>query len=173
VSALLGNLAVDHYVCLTMDAVGIINDMVGGVPLTIPEDLTAIDPSFTAGAQVVLQADEALAYVRQRSVLQDSSNAARMKRQEQYLEALFSTVLAYMESNESFSATAVSELSAHMRSNYDVGALEKTIDRLAEYERGGFYSIKGSYKVGEHMEFYPDEHELTRLLIELFYEKEQ
>ena len=172
VSALLGNLTVNHYVCLTMDAVGIVNDMVGGVALTIPEDLTAIDPSFTEGAQIVLQAEQALAYVRQRSVLEDSSNEARMRRQEQYLEALFERVLELMGESDSFAIEALSGLSEHMRSNYDIGTLERTAERLTSYEHGGFYSLKGTYTVGEHMEFYPDEDELTRLLIELFYEKE-
>ena len=35
---------IDHYMTLTMDAVGILNDLAGGVTLEVLDDMTELDP---------------------------------------------------------------------------------------------------------------------------------
>ena len=89
VSNLLGGVKIDHYMTLTMDAVGKINDLVGGVTLTIPEDYTSIDPSFKKGATVTLKGEQAEKYVRYRDITETGSNEGRMERQTQFIQALF------------------------------------------------------------------------------------
>ncbi len=170
VSGLLGGVHIDHYVCLTMDAVGVLNDLVGGVTLTIEQDLTAIDPSFVKGQSITLYADQALRFVRHRSELADSSNASRMERQQQYLSALYPQVLSYIEQNESFPSEAISALSAYTTTDFSVSELERMIDTLSAYEQGQTLGIEGTYSVGEHVEFYADEQNIKSLLIRLFYE---
>lgn len=170
VSGLLGGVHIDHYVCLTMDAVGVLNDLVGGVTLTIEQDLTAIDPSFVKGQSITLHADQALRFVRHRSELADSSNASRMERQQQYLSALYPQVLSYIEQNESFPSEAISALSAYTTTDFSVSELERMIDTLSAYEQGQTLGIEGTYSVGEHVEFYADEQNIKSLLIRLFYE---
>ena len=44
VSELLFDLPIDGYVSLNIDAISTMNDAVGGVEITIPEDYTVIDP---------------------------------------------------------------------------------------------------------------------------------
>ena len=168
VSGLLGGLEIDHYVCLTMDAVAVLNDLVGGVTLTVEEDLTPIHPSFVKGQTITLNSDQALLYVRHRSELEDSSNASRMKRQAQYMQALYPAVLDYISENEEFLTDVVSDLADYTTSDCSVNELEKTLDILTSYERGLVYSLDGDYSVGEYVEFYPDEDYLKQLVVELF-----
>ena len=59
-------MTIDHYVALSMDAVPVINDAVGGVAVRCMDDLTAYDPSLTEGAEITLMGDQALYYVRAR-----------------------------------------------------------------------------------------------------------
>ena len=170
VSGLLNGLSVDHYGCFSMDAVAVLNDLVGGVTLTVEEDLTAIHPSFVKGQTITLASEQALLYVRHRSELQDSSNASRMRRQEQYMQALYASVLDYIEENDSFPTEVVASLSNYTTSDCSVNDLEKMIDILTTYERGSVYHLDGNYSVGEYVEFYPNEDELKQLIVELFYE---
>lgn len=74
--------AVNGYVALNMNAVAMINDAVGGVTVTVPEDMTQVDPSFAEGAAVTLTGDQALKFTRYRDTEKDFSNNSRMERQE-------------------------------------------------------------------------------------------
>ncbi|MCD7783979.1 MAG: LCP family protein [Oscillospiraceae bacterium] len=85
VSQLLYDVDIDHYITVTMDAVAIINDAVGGVTVTA---LDTINDDIIEGETVTLMGENALLYVRTRMGLEDSSNLHRMERQEQYLKAL-------------------------------------------------------------------------------------
>lgn len=49
VSNLFYGMPINGYVALNMNAVGMINDAVGGVTVTVPEDMTQVDPSFAEG----------------------------------------------------------------------------------------------------------------------------
>ncbi|MBE6758440.1 MAG: hypothetical protein E7552_07870, partial [Ruminococcaceae bacterium] len=74
VSKLLMGVNIDHYVSVTMDAVPVYNDFVGGVTLEILDDFTAADPAMTKGATLTLTGEQALRYVRSRQGLDDPSN---------------------------------------------------------------------------------------------------
>ena len=52
VSALLFDAPIDHYIQIPMSAIGVLNDLVGGVTVTIEEDLPGIDAALTEGATV-------------------------------------------------------------------------------------------------------------------------
>lgn len=73
---------------MTMGAVPYINDLVGGVPVTVLDDFSGIDDSLVEGETITLKGEQALHYVRIRGGLEDSSNLNRMKRQQQYLESM-------------------------------------------------------------------------------------
>ncbi|MCD8068331.1 MAG: LCP family protein [Lachnospiraceae bacterium] len=54
VSNLLYGVDIDHYLAMTMDAVALINDAIGGVTVTVPYDMTSIDSSFIEGEDSTL-----------------------------------------------------------------------------------------------------------------------
>ncbi|MCD8331087.1 MAG: LCP family protein, partial [Oscillospiraceae bacterium] len=64
VSGLLYGVEIDHYMSMTMDAVAVVNDLAGGVTLTVLSDMTSVDPDWTQGAQITLMGEQALLYVR-------------------------------------------------------------------------------------------------------------
>ena len=91
VSRFLGSIPIDGYVTLAMGALPVLNDTVGGVTITIPEDLTYTDPAFTKGAEVKLTGAQAERFIRVRMGLENDSNQQRMRRQQIYLAALKKT----------------------------------------------------------------------------------
>ena len=100
VSNLLYGVSIDHYLSLTMDAVPIINDAVGGVTVTVLDDMTSADPALEKGAEVTLQGKQALTYVRTRRGLDDSTNLHRMERQRQYMGELYKGLINKLRAYE-------------------------------------------------------------------------
>ena len=161
---------VDHFLAFTMDAVEQINDLVGGVTVTIEDDMTAVSPDWTEGATITLNGEDALSYVRTRSSLADSSNLTRMERQRQYVTALKSALAAKVETDEDFMTSALNDVSPYLTTDYTVNQLSRLYDRVKNYTDGGIQYVEGEAVQGEeYMEFYPDETALRQQVLQLFY----
>lgn len=170
VSKLLMDMKVNHYVSVTMDAVKIINDYVGGVEVKVLNDFTDIDDSFVKGKKITLKGDQALKYVRARQGLDDSSNVARMKRQRQYIEALYEKFLMLYEKDKDVSLATLKEISGYMVSDRSITQMQELADKFIEYEFDGIRVIEGDNLKGEkYMEFYPYESSVKEIVFDLFY----
>ena len=170
VSSLLNDIYIDRYVSVTMDAVPVITDLVGGVEVHIEDDFTGVDDSLVMGETITLSGDQALNYVRSRYGLEDSSNSARMVRQQEYLSALFEVFNEKAKNDSDFILDASVQLSDYIVSNYSVNQLENLVENLSEYEFTEVHTIDGESRVGEKfMEFYADEDSVTELVLDLFY----
>ncbi len=167
VSELLYGVKVDHYISLTMDAVALFNDMVGGVEVTVLDDFTGIDDTLIQGQTVTLKGEQALTYVRSRQGVGDGTNVSRMERQRQYIEALIKQTRRYMEQDESFSLNTATELAQYMVTDRSVNQLQNLMDKMAGYRWDGIRTIEGKSEIGKNfMEFYPDEQSLKQQVIE-------
>ncbi|MDO4419410.1 MAG: LCP family protein [Ruminococcus sp.] len=152
----------------TVDAVsGVLNDI--NIE-RINDDFSDIDDTLVMGETVTLNSTNVLNFVRTRQGLEDSSNTARMTRQQDYLTSLFKAFNEKAEEDESFIVDSALKLSDYIVSNYTVNQLENLIENLSTYEFKEIYSIDGESKAGEKfMEFYADQNDVNRLLLDLFY----
>lgn len=171
VSDVLNNVNIDRYISITMDAVPVVTDLVGGVVVEVKDDFSGVDDTLVMGETVTLQGEHALNFVRTRQGLEDSSNSTRMIRQQDYLVSLSEAFNKKMESDENFIVNASLELSDYIVSNYTVHQLENLVENLNGYEFEEIYDIDGESVVGEkYMEFYADKDSVTKLVTKLFYE---
>ena len=171
VSEFLYGIDVKHYIALTMDAVAVLNDAVGGVTVTLEDDFSFLDPEMTAGKTVTLKGNEALAYVRARGEMEDSSNLARMKRQQTYLYALYGALQSKAGTDSEFLLETIVKISEHMVSDCTVEQLNDIAELTKNSEFLGIENTPGEAMKGERfMEFYADDNALSELVIELFYE---
>lgn len=169
VEALLEGVQVDHYFALTMDAVGASNDVVGGVELTVLDDFTGIDDTLVKGQTVKLTAEQALRYVRTRYGMEDSSNSARMARQQQYINTWYDQVAQKLEEDESFLLELVDTMDDHVVYDSSDLKLQKFAEEYKNYEFLGVRELKGQSQVGEEfVEFYIDKDAALKTVIELF-----
>lgn len=172
VSNFLYGTKIDHYLSVTMDAVPLVNDAVGGVTLVVEEDFSAVDPSLKQGEEIILKGNQALTYVRGRKDVADNSNINRMERQKQYLAALYEQMQKKLEEDSNFMLKLLTDLSPYMVSDYSISQVSGQLDSGLEYELGQFHSIAGeSVKGVEFMEFYADDEALKEQLVELLYEE--
>ena len=170
VSELLNGIAIERYISVTMDAVPVITDLVGGVEVEIKDDFSGVDDSLVMGETVTLNGEQSLTFVRSRYGLEDSSNSTRMLRQQEYLSSLFEVFSEKAKADEQFILNASMELSDFIVSNYSVTQIENLVSTLCDYEFEQVYSLEGEYKTGEEfLEFYPSDENIQRLLIELLY----
>lgn len=171
VSDMLMGIQIDHYVSVTMDAVSVYNDFVGGVEVTVLDDFSGIDDTLVKDETVTLFGEHALNYVRTRYGLDDSSNSARMVRQRQYLEALYKKTLVCMENDDSFVINAGIKLAEYIVSDYTGNGLQELAERVSDYRFTEICEVDGRNIRGEkHMEFYPSEKSIKETVVKIFFE---
>lgn len=170
VSDFLYGIKIDHYVAMTMGAVPYINDLVGGVPVTVLDDFSGIDDSLVEGETITLKGEQALHYVRIRGGLEDSSNLNRMKRQQQYLESMAEQI-GKLDEDFSVSPQQISTISKYIISDCSIDTLSRMAEQFVDYPLQEMQDIQGEAIVGEeYMEFYADEAALQEQILDLFYE---
>ena len=170
VSNLLYGVKIDHYVSMTMDAVQLLNDRVGGVTVYVEDDFSAIDPTIVQGRDVTLRGEHALTFVRARMGMDEPTNLARMERQRVYLKALRQKALTCISHDESFALDTLLELSENMASDCSIEALAVYFDAVSRNGEPEVLTLDGEAKVGEqYMEYYVDEETLQAAIIDMFY----
>lgn len=170
VEFLLHDIDVNHYLSLTMDAVPAMNDLVGGVEVTVLDDFTGIDDTLIKGEKVTLMGEQALRYVRTRYGLEDSTNSTRMARQQQYINALYDKSISCIEVDEEFIIKLVDTMDDYVVYDSSDQKMQKFAEKFAEYEFLEIRELEGESKLGdEFIEFYPDEDSIWEIIIDLFY----
>lgn len=172
VSELLNGVKVNHYLSITMDAVPILNDLLGGVEVTVLDDFSGIDDTLIKGATVTLHGDHALTYVRERYGLEDSSNSTRMVRQRQYMTAVYDKAMLEIENDDNFVIEASSKLADYIVSDRSVNQLQEIAKKLSQYKFTEIETLEGESVVKDGlMEFRPDADSIDKIVFELFYKK--
>lgn len=170
VEVLLHGVKVDHYLSVTMDSVAAMNDLVGGVEITVLDDFTGIDDTLIKGEQVTLRGEQALRYVRTRYGLEDSTNSTRMARQQQYINALYDQTMSCIEADDTFIIKLVDTMDDFVAYDSSDQKMQTYVEKFSAYEFLGIREIEGESKLGEEfIEFYPDEDSVWELVIDLFY----
>ena len=166
---LLYGVDINHYITVTMDAVPVLNDWAGGVTLEVLDDFSGVDGSLVRGQLLRLDGKQALAYVRSRKELDDTSNLRRMERQRQYASEWVKAALTRMTDEQSV-IDLVMQLDDYYTSNCTVEELTEYARSLSSNPSLPVYEIEGKAVQGDaFMEFYVDETALQQLVLNLFY----
>lgn len=173
VSRLLYGLPIHGYAAINMAAIPKLNDAVGGVTVTVPEDLTWINRGWTQGAEVTLKGQDAYDYVHYRDINAFESARGRLARQKAYLTEFINNAREAVKKDITFPLALYGELSRYMVTDVTVDELAYLASEVLEYHLEGdaIHTLEGTTRMGEkHEEFYPDEEALKGLMIELFYQ---
>lgn len=158
VSSLLYDVPINHYIQIPMVAIPQLNDLVGGVPVTIAEDMTKVDPAFIQGKTVTLTGTQAEKYVRARMALADDTNTSRMRRQRDYIESFVNCAHDASNSDSTFALKAIDRLGGYLQSNMTDTQLSVLLEDLGKMEVGPIHHADGNLTMGKtHYEFYVDD----------------
>lgn len=169
VEKLLCGFQIDHYMAMNMDGIALINDAVGGVPVTVTEDFSQVDPTIPMG-ETVLMGEQAISYVRLRKDVGDQMNVSRMDRQKQYVDSFLSALRAKLETDNTLAVELFEELEPYMVTDCSTTVLTSALERYGDYRVKEIVSPVGENRKGEtYMEFYADEAALDELILRMFY----
>lgn len=172
VSNLLQNIPIDGYIALDMSAITILNDTLGGVTVTLEDDLSSLDPAMTKGTTLTLQGKQAEYFARSRMSIGDGTNSSRMRRQREFIRSAEELLAEKINSDTSFVGTIFDALDGHMTTNVERGWLINKAYVCAEYERTDTQTLVGTHSIGEDgfMEFHVDTDALKDLVATNFFE---
>ena len=155
VSDLLFGLPITHYFRFTMDAVPVLNDLVGGVTVRLTESIPALGPAYVRGASITLKGSAALKFVRYRDLSQVDSNLLRMENHRIYLEAFEEAARAALEENEDFAVNAFKTVQPFLCTDLSVENISDITEYMRTYELKPTVTPDGEYVMGEmYAEYY-------------------
>lgn len=174
VSHLLGDQTIDGYAMVNMGAIQVVNDMVGGVTVTIEDDFSDVDPSMKKGETVTLMGEQAEKYVRSRKEISDGSNQNRMSRQSTYEEAFKPAFRNKCAENSKFPLEVYHAMEDYMTTNISAKKFCRLAILMSDENQDEKVAISGTYGLDEDewQTFTPNEDSLQEAILELFYQKQ-
>ena len=169
VSDFLYNAHIDYYVTMHMDAISILNDLVGGVQVNVTDDFSQIDPTITKG-EMKLTGKQALTYVRTRQGLGDQLNVTRMDRQREYMLGFMTALKKSVSDSATFALEAYEKVKDYAMTDCSSSAITALVNRLVGYELGDVVKLEGENKAGEkYMEYHVDKEALDKVILKYLY----
>lgn len=174
VEKLFYNLPIHGYAAINMSAIATINDAVGGVDVTVLEDLTKADKLLVKDSQVHLMGQSAFWYVKYRDTSEFGSADMRLARQKQYLNAFVGAAKQAAKKDITVAAELYQAISAQMVTDITLNEAAYLAPILVDYsfDEKGFFMLEGQTVMGEQFEeFYVDEDALYEMILDVFYEE--
>lgn len=175
ISSLLHGIPIHGAGAFEMQGVVPLNEAVGGVTISVIEDLTEAkggNAILKEGATIHLEGELALSYVRARHHNLSNSNTMRMARQKQYVYAFFEKVKNKTRENLTFPLTLYEIATDYVLTTItadQISYLSTAVLGLS-FNDDDIFSIPGqTIKPGYYEEFIIDEEELVELIVKIFY----
>lgn len=177
VSDLFYGLPIHGYCALSMNSIADLNDAVGGVTVTVPEELVELKPKlFTAGEVVTLRGELAYHFVHDRAYKSAdfASNNKRIARQKTYAVAFVNQLKQGMKEDMTLPVKLYQTAEKQMVTSI---SLDQAVYLCTEYMNCSFdmeniYTIDGEVTMGEkYAEFNVDDDALYQLILDIFYEE--
>ena len=169
---LLYNAPIDHYLAFTMDAIPLLNDLVGGVTLTLPEDIPDLGKEYVKGAEITLRGSETLRFIRYREKNIGGSNWERMARHRLYFAGFTEAARAAVADDQDFVIDAFKLIDPFLCTDLTVNNISDMVSWLCEYEIKQAITPTGSIRLGEsHYEFTINEVSLWKCIYQAYCRK--
>lgn len=183
VSELLYELPIHGACAINFDAIGMVTSMIGGVEVTIKEDLSILGPNFVKGNRVVIKGDNTVDYLIYRDTSVIGSPTTRLTREKEFLEAMLHKCIACVKKNPAIISDVYNAILPYMNTDITLdkavylamNSLDYKIDSESFYQlQGEDREVVGLGEFGEERtfnDFYLDEDYLLETVVKVFYEE--
>lgn len=176
VSNLFYGIPIHGYCALAMNAIADLNDAVGGITVTIPQELADFKEEYTAGETITLQGKQAVDFVHGRNIYLDEygANNRRIARQKTYVTAFIDQAKRKMKDDLTLPAQLYREVENQMVTSL---SLDQAVYLCTQYMDCSFsteniHTVAGTItKETVYEEFNVDDKALYELILEVFYEE--
>lgn len=172
VSNLLGGHQIDGYAMVNMGAIQTVNDMVGGVTVTVEDDFPGSD-TLIKGETVTLMGTDAETFVHDRKTVGDGLNDNRMHRQQVYEEAFMKAFRSKCSEDQTFPLDVYEAISDYMTTNISAKKFTRLALLFSDDSKEEKLTIEGQEGFDEDgwQTFTPDQDSLEKVILELFYKE--
>lgn len=173
VSGLLCGSPIDFYVAVDLDGISALNRAIGGVTITLEEDLTALHPDMTQGSTLHLTDEQAHLFVRSRRSAGDGTNLSRMRRQQQYLTGAAGVIMGRLQQDSAFADALYSAMQPYMITSMNRGRAVNELWAARGYELSAPVWLQGQHRAGADgfVEFHVDPASTKALVVRLLLEQ--
>ena len=175
VSRLLYGIPINSYAAISMDAVPILNDDVGGVDVTVLDEIVypEYDMNLKVGDEVHLTGEKAYWYVRLRHEDEFNSNELRLNRQKQYLTEFINKAKAASTKDIRVAIDLYKDMADYMVTDIDLSAFTYMTTEYLNYDLDleNIYFLQGeTFEGQDYEEFYANSESTQKLIVDLYYE---
>ena len=174
VSKLLGRLPINGYYSIRMEDIPKLYHAIGGVTITLEDDMTASHPDMKKGATVTLTDEMAEIYLRARMSTGSGTNEERMRRQHAYLEAFLTQGLEKTKTSPRYFYNVFEDMTDIAVTDLTGKQISRIAKALTQNERTGIWKFEGESTTGQalgdgidHAEFYPDGASVVSVMTEI------
>ncbi len=169
VSSLLYNLPINGYYTIYLDSISKIVDAVGGVKLTMPDDIIYTVEQGQAGKTFTMNGKEALTYL----IYRNDSNAGRVENHKEFIMSFINSAKTAFKKDISLPFKIANSLKNDTTTNIDVTSAIYLATEALNWKLD-FINIKGEYSVVDNKEVYTvDEEALKPIILDNFYISKQ
>ena len=175
VSKMLGGVPIDGYYALQMEAMSLLNHEVGGVTVTLEDDMTSLDPEMKKGTTLTLTDHQAELLIQTRYAMDDDRNTERMRRQQIFMKAFMNKIKEKNAEDVNATIELYDRLRPYATENINMNELTTILQNMQGYSDKGIIIIDGESRIGEklhdgekHWEFYMDKDSLESAMKELY-----
>lgn len=171
------NIPFSKYIALNWDAIGPLNDAIGGVTLTALEDIKTQYSTIYKGTDITLKGKDAWSYIKYRNTEKLTSNSDRLRRQKQYINAYITKLLPLVQNNITLVSDLYTTAGEYMFTNISINNMvylaSQVLPNVYSTKDINYITIDGETKQGDvYAEFYPDETSLYETILKVFYIKD-
>ncbi len=168
VKRLFYNLPINSYFAMELEAITTLNDAVGGVVVTLPDDSL---PLGNAGDTIRLYGQDARIFIQYRNVYELNSSVDRMNRQISYLEGFASTAIDMTKQDLSTPVNLYNIVSSNSVTNLNASRISAIGYTIATSGAScEFAKVPGEViHNGEYAEYVVDEQGLLELILDIYY----
>ena len=183
VSEVLYNLPIHGACAINFEAIGIVTEKIGGVEVTIKEDLSILGPEFVEGNQVVIKGDNTVDFLIYRDTSVIGSPTTRLTREKEFLEAMIHKAIACVKKDPKIVGEVYNAILPYMNTDITLdkavylamNSLDYRINSNSFYQlQGEDVEVTGIGEFGEERtfnDFYLDEDYLLETVVKVFYEE--
>ena len=167
VSRVFYDIPINSYGVLFTDSIVKIVDTVGGISVTIPEDMTEVNANWTKGKNVVLTSQDAETFVRYRK----DENEDRVSRQMIFIKSFANKAKTQMLKNWSLPIDIYKNVKNSVVTNLDTSAITYLATEASKAEFS-YHTVQGTVgDDGLYETFTVDDDALYKMVLDLFYIK--
>lgn len=165
-----------YYFTTNLDSIAFLNDLVGGVKVTVPNsDVAGKHPELTKGSTVKLTDSNVADFLRYRDTNAEYSNNGRMERQSAFLEAVIQKLSGMSAEEYEDMWKKITSKDSNIFTNLNNGQFIQILDKIRDYDinpNTNVLKIEGKHGNEDGYDvFYPDKDKLQQLVVDIFFIK--